>query len=546
MRRELKDLLSELNTEQRKAVMHDKGRALCIAGPGSGKTKVITIRALRLANENGRNAVLTLAFNKAAAIEMQERAETTSKDVLNDESLIKSCKFATIHSYCYEIIRTYYKLMNKEAPKVLPEQETEKILAALYGKIAQTKFVGPETVKRIKRFLPSEGKTEEVNDPVLADVYEAFTEYKETRGLIDFDDMQSLALEILENNGRFAKTARERFSFVQVDEAQDMSQMQARIIQIIGGENVFFVADDDQSIYGFRGAAPELLKRLSIVGRVSKYMLGRNYRSGGEIIDVATAFIEKNSVRFRKHIMAEKTGGAVIVETFADSEAQAVWTAKKILAEKEKGNSVCVLYRNNASNVLPLLELCILALRDGKKIKPQVRGDVTELGGLGALKNVCDRMPEGVLPMRAFEDMRREGTLDVAMFTGETSGRRRFFKETVFDAIRILCKHTKNRADVMKLAIYSDSVTMSENGDPEVCFSTVHSAKGLEFDTVLVLDVVRGEFPFGGNETTSEEERRLMYVAMTRAKKKLYISYPRRVGNMTLTASTFIDEIMAL
>ncbi len=552
------DEFSKLNHNQKNAVLHGKGRALCIAGPGSGKTRVITMRAMKLLGDYGDEAigrgsgvVLTMAFNTAAGAEMRERAEVFSGRFFDRdaEKMMKLADFSTIHAYCYRIILAYAREKGKRPPRVLSDEVRENLLGEIYKRLSGARFAGADTIRRISRYVSSENYSGgEENDPLTERIKAEFSKVKRRDNAVDFDDMQKDALLRLKEDEGFRKRVGARYTFYQVDEAQDMSPVQREIVELVAGGNVFFVADDDQSIYGFRGANPELLKSLATDGAtLSKYMLTENYRSGDEIVNLASAFIGGNRVRFGKRLSALNRGGKIAIETFSTAESEARAAAALILSEHRRGRSVCVLYRNNASGMLPIIMLYIASRLHKMNLRPLVRGDFVPLSDLLPLRRFADKIQSGETPREALKRLENSRELDLVLFTEDVKGKRRFFEETVRSSIKALAEKTGSKESFIGLAREADAFVRSDTPDPCVCFSTVHSAKGLEFDTVMVVDCVKGEFPTTIDiGKTVEEERRLMYVAMTRAKSKLVISYPRQIGKMQLCASAFFVEIMAL
>lgn len=542
--------IGNLNNEQKKAVLHDLGKAVCIAGPGSGKTRVIVLRAMRLLCENekkakreGSGVCLTLAYNKSAAEEMKTRSLELAVKMFgeNAENEMKQMHFTTIHSYCYSIIRRYCTKTGAALPTVIDDVERANIVAKLYSDLTGNTLVNSDVIKKIMSDMQSElDKTDDVNDPLSLKIGNSYKAYKEKCNIIDFGDMLELADKMLIADDDFCREIKHAFLFVQVDEAQDLSELQSRIISNISCGNVLYVADDDQSIYGFRGAMPEVLKKIISEDKKTKlYKLQTNYRSENEIVDVATAFIEQNRIRFRKKLKTKAVGGTVKIEAFSTLEAEALSIARRTLEEVAAGRTVGILYRNNASNILPLVMLFIQATMHDNKLAPVILGQKTNLAELDFIKRIsqtdCD--PKDY---------------DILLFSSETRGKRQLYSEILRDVGRILKRHTRSYDDIIKLAQRIDdfSAIQSKKGElsAKVTFSTIHSAKGLEFDTVFVIDCVRGEFPHCdlNDKTELSEERRLMYVAMTRARSKLYVTYPQKAGLKRLTAGQFIEELMEL
>lgn len=537
-----------VNESQLAAINYDAGAAFCIAGPGSGKTRVITLRALRLLSEYGDdNAVLTLAFNRQAAEEMKKRAEDYGKKYDFYEKNAKKLKFCTIHKYAYEIINEYYNMKNLTPPKVIEETYAAETVKNIYKSVKNTQYISSETMKILMAYLENEGASASCEED-FAEIGEKYGEFKKERGLVDFNDMIVGALGIMRNDGNFNDKVKKRFRFLQVDEAQDLSPIQIDFIKSISGENIFYVADDDQSIYGFRGARPEVLSQIVKSSGTKRFILDKNYRSGSVIVDIATRFVEQNRVRFPKKLVADNVNSGVVkVKTYANVKKQAVSVAKLICKRVREGKTCAVLYRNNVSGILPLCALYFEAKKQKIDIGATIMGENTLISDIPILRAIADYInvhKEVKSPGSAVRNLRRNGLYDNISFGVFSSGKRKFIGETLKDCATFICERSLDAKSVMENAEKIDSLSQKTHV-PIVTFSTVHSSKGLEFDTVIITDCVEGEFPYGdmSDEKTEAEERRLMYVAMTRAKSELIITFPRVCGEMTLKAGKFIYEI---
>ena len=554
--------------------MHGEGRALCVAGPGSGKTRVIALRAARLACEGRRNrvagceggngdtcgsgVVLTLSFNRHACEEMKERGENLLRRVGVPES---AARFSTVHAYCYYLIRRRLEKRGEAPPAVLEQAETEDILKRLYRGITGTD-ASKDVLRELKRSVSETEKNfiERQTDAkskrffsIADDVAVLYAETKRRLGLIDFDDMLAEAVRILKSDAEFLRETRRAFSFTQVDEAQDLSAVQAEIIELISDGNIFYVADDDQSIYGFRGAEPDILRGL---GARTVYMLEKNYRSNSEIVEVASRFIRGNEGRFGKRLSAHKgAGGSVSLMRFADTEKQADFAVAKMLDCAAKGRSACVLYRNNASAVVVLTKLFFAEKKRKIDIRPRVGGERVKFGESGFTDAVAElikceeeafleRKGPGVFPDigTIYRRLVKSGAIGAVM-AGIGAGRRHLYAAVLERAAAIIAGKALSGDGFMELAAEIDAFETDEAS--LINLSTVHSAKGLEYDTVIVIDCVKGEFPSGEGkgENALREERRLMYVAMTRAKSELVIAYPSRCGNLVFEPGSFVREL---
>ncbi|MBO4261427.1 MAG: ATP-dependent helicase [Clostridia bacterium] len=574
----LSDEIAKLTKDQLAAVMHGEGGALCIAGPGSGKTRVISLRAARLwsiceKDPGGcEGAVLTLSFNRPACDEMKSRGLDFIKK-MGGKDTVKTASFYTVHAYCLKLLKEYFREVGVSLPKVLGPEDSSEIIEKIYAKISGGTLLPQDEMKRLKSFVLTEKGTPDfdfvgLDGETAISVLREYEKKKQELCALDFGDMLALSLKYLRKDGRLRDKARKAFRFTQVDEAQDLSEVQAEIIRLISNGNVFYVADDDQSIYGFRGATPGMVKSLGQNDpEFRTYKLEKNFRSGGNIVGVSSWFIRANSDRFSKKISAARnTSGKVLVRYFGDVDSQATFCVNLLKRRAKQGRTACVLYRNNVSAMPVLAKLYFEALKekrtdgsaDGRLLLcPQVRGDRMLFSDLEYLKKLHKKIKScedesclsasffsaAPLPYDIYRRLKREKIVDLVV--GESfGGRRPFLRGAAASACETIVKKARCADDLLRLAGEIDGFCSGENGGL-VSLSTVHSAKGLEFDTVVIIDCVDGEFPFGDPKKDEQlfEERRLMYVALTRAENEAVVTYPGRCGGRELTASRFIEEI---
>ena len=542
------------NQEQAQAISHEQGPALVLAGPGSGKTTVITARCAVLVHkmELGRllrTGILTVAFNRAAAKEMEERYESIFQ---NRKPEGKKVSFSTFHSFCNGIIARYESLYQVKFMRI-EEANREQFLAALYEQQngiflqpAERKKLANEISRMKNNLNPSGTILSSSNFKNMQALFTAYEALKKEKHYIDFDDMLFEAHHILKNHPRILREIQETYGFVQVDEGQDLSAIQMEILTMLG-KNVFIVGDDDQGIYGFRGAKPESLVYLErYFSNCTTYWLKQNYRSTGEIVGTADAVIRQNKVRLQKSFFTEQgKGRKPKCKQFVDDRDWLSFLHATI--NQNNGDSFGVLYRNGASAILPML-LCFKA-----------GIPFTVSGGIG---NFFDSFVTQEL---------------VAMFAFETTQKRIFQKKPhkvlreylqngYLRELRLRCEKMSLRyADMLRYVsaweyLVSDLQRCDQiepylekfyaavkNGVEQkkselVHLSTVHSAKGLEYDVVFVIDLYDGEFPKRCGEEELSEERRLFYVAMTRAKQTLFMLYPTKRFDLQLKPSLFWEE----
>ena len=580
---------------QRQAILHGKGPAIVLAGPGSGKTAVITARIEFLVNSLGikEENILVVTFTKAAATEMKLR----SKAVFNGRDTLVS--FGTFHSIFFTILQHAYNL----------GRENILTTAARYDLLREAVGNAVITGKTEGDFLTdilNEISIVKNSDTDIADyepkcmkkeeferIFLRYDEKLKANRLYDFDDMLLETYRLFKTNERALKAWQDKFRYILVDKSQDMNELQYKVILMLAGNqmNLFMVGDDDQSIYGFRGAKPGILSRFTRdIKGVSVYTLGENFRSREEIVKAASAIIRDNRERFEKNVKAVRgAGGNVEILIYDGIYKQNMDIIKRIRSLKERGTDyrdICVLYRTNRSSallarmfmasgipfysreriydifdnrevtdVLTYLNLAVGEKRRGdlllimnRPIRYISRDMLTEnivkrevmlknAGGREKLKNTVNQL---------FDDLDMTGRLSpfaAVNFVRKGMGYEDFIKseckkngsdhDEKIKNLEWLSDIAKEYRDIpsflkaldeLKSEIRDkDRLNMQESDG--VLLSTYHGSKGLEYRTVFLPECVKGMIPYKKAVLPSEteEERRLFYVAMTRAKDELYI-----------------------
>ena len=329
-----------------------------LAGPGSGKTRVITYRiANMVVNKNIKpTSILAISFTKASSIEMKNRALSLSNDFR-----MNKVTYGTFHSVFFRILR-YFENYNIES--ILDEKTKriglKNILKGLNIENADDDETIGQVINEIsyvknelmdKRDFKSEVLT---NDEFIK-VYNFYEEYKQQMNKIDFDDMLIKTYELLKNNKAALDRVRSVYRYILVDEFQDINKVQFEALKLIANpsNNIFVVGDEDQSIYGFRGSRPDfLLEFEEHFSNTKKVLLDINYRSKGEIINIANRLIEKNTNRYEKVIKCGQGNGAKVnYISPEDSEEEAVYIAKdiknKVQEDYTEYTDFAVIYRTN-------------------------------------------------------------------------------------------------------------------------------------------------------------------------------------------------------
>lgn len=586
----------KLNTAQQKAVCHETGPMLVLAGPGSGKTTVLLCRISRLL-ERGLakpQEILALTFSKAAAEEMKSRFEN-----LNGASGVS---FGTFHSIFFRILRSRY---GWNVEQIFQEEERRNILR---NSIEAEKWDIPDLEEYISQFfsqlslmnseLEQPNRFTPVGMPVeeFRKLYRAYEGYKERHEKLDFDDMLTQCYQLLREDAAVREYWQRKYKFILVDEFQDVNQAQFACLQILAEkhQNLFVVGDDDQSIYAFRGARPDFLLHFpTLYPAAKKVTLNTNYRSTERIVNLAERVIGNNEVRFVKNMKGIGEAGDKVTFFLAEDAAkEAAHIAEKIGRLLDEGmplTEIAVIYRTNLQGGAFARELYKRGipydLRDnsGNVYEHWVAKDLlaylllaeNEESG-SALRRILNKpkryigkdllaeaetMPYTLLrsffvcpSLRGWQEenlenlridlnqIRKRTPYDALKYIRKVIGYDEYLEE--FAAYRRtsaqvlqeiadeIMETAKDCADVRSFREQLErlSLQMKEQSRKKgqkrngVALMTMHGAKGLEFRAVFLPSLVEGIVPHEKGMDTVAEERRLFYVAMTRASEKLCLS----------------------
>ena len=467
--------MRKLNAQQRTAVQHTKGPALVIAGPGSGKTAVIVSRIQNLIESGNVPAgkILVVTFSRKAADEMKARFLSMQKGA-------GSPCFGTFHSIFFWILREAYQL---SSDNIITEQKKKSLLIkAIQSTLPKTKkssdacaegghdnqiliqqmIEDPEMLDRlegeISKVKSGDAYIENFISSVVSPqdfrkIYSSYTRSLKEERLVDFDDMISLCLHLLTERPDLLEYWQRRFSYILVDEFQDINPVQYQIVRMLAlpDNNLFVVGDDDQSIYAFRGANPKIMRRfVRDYPNAKQITLQVNYRCLPAILEASQKVIQGNRDRFKKKLKSgriEKSAGLFSIRKFRDQQSEYTWIAEDI--------------------------------------RSRIRG--------GA------RPSELAILMRTHREMPH------------------------------ICSALK------KAGIPTDGSSVQ--------LLTMHAAKGLEFDHVYLPDTNEGMIPSNKTKTREAlcEERRIFYVAMTRAADSLTICFCEKIRSKKAAPSRFLD-----
>ena len=595
-----------LNPQQQAAQAKIDGSFLILAVPGSGKTTVLVDRLgyMVLAGGVDSASVLTVTYTRAAAGEMQKRFA----DKFDDGALhySESINFCTINSFAHQVLRFYGEQIGKKQFDIVSDEDVHSIIRDIFLRNEKTyptesDFKDITTAIAYAKNMMLTADDIEARRTVYRTFPEMYAEYNEalrSRKLMDFDDQLVYAYKLLAGNGALLNYYKEKYKYVCVDEAQDTSLIQHRLIRLLVGEtgNLFMVGDEDQSIYGFRAACPEELYGFKkTYPKAEILIIETNYRSGSAIVSLADGFIKKSKKRHPKSMNPDREESGDIMELSFQSR-RAVAEMVCDIASREPEDTA-VLYRNNES-ALPIVNLL-----DRKGIPYRIKGNDTTFFSNPVIRDINailrlalnGRDVEAFLQIYykvgAYVTKQEAQAAAAAYFTDNDffahmalsakakGGKikrlwfvsyrlRKMAKGDAAAAIRIIREElnydkymSEKKLDAKKADMYEilasqcGSITdflgrMNElekliaegrKADEGIILSTIHLSKGLEYDTVYLLDALQDIFPTRSNDY--EEERRLFYVAVTRAKNHLrFLS----VQSEEDSPSEFVKEALTL
>ncbi len=604
-----------LNEAQRAAVCHETGPMLVLAGPGSGKTTVLLCRIRRLL-ERGLakpEQILALTFSKAAEEEMRSRFQNGRR--------ASGVMFATFHSFCFRILRSRY---GWGVDRVLQEEERRRALREIVG---QMRWEIPDVEEYISQFFsqlsflnsgledPKDFMPEGIPTEEFRRLHHAYAGYKERQGKLDFDDMLLLCYQLLREEEAVRSYWQQKYRFILVDEFQDVNEAQFACLQLLAEKhrNLFVVGDDDQSIYAFRGAKPELLLQFPrLYPETKQVTLNINYRSTERIIRLAEQAIAQNELRFEKRMRGIGTEGRPITFFLAeDTAAEAAQIGERIARLLDEGvplTEIAVIYRTNLQGGAFARELYRRGipydLRDhsGNVYEHWIAKDLLAYLLLAeneasdtALRRVLNKPKRYISRDLLAEAEQMPYTLLRSLFVCPSLQRwqeeqlvnlqtdlRQLQKRPPYEGLRYIRKvigydeyledfAAYRRTSAQMLLEIADEITetakdctdvgmfrqqlealssqMKEQSKQRgqqrsgVALMTMHSAKGLEFQAVFLPALVEGVVPHEKGMEEMEEERRLFYVAVTRAAERLCLSAMRRRYEKETKPSRFLTEI---
>lgn len=604
------------NEAQTQAIQHTDGPCLVLAGPGSGKTLTIVNRVKYLIEKQKvrPEEILVVTFTRFAAAEMKSRLCL----VMGKRDL--PVTVGTFHGIYYGILKWAYR-MNQE--NILSETEKYQILRGVINKERMEIFDEEDFIQDIaaeigkvknNRIPLEEFVSEKCSADAFRNIYCNYEQHRKELKKIDFDDMLVLCYELFRSRPDVLAQWQKKFRYVLIDEFQDINRIQYDVIRMLAQpeNNLFVVGDDDQAIYGFRGADSELMLGFGKdYPNAKQILLGMNYRSTANIVQNSLKLIENNVERYSKKLEANREGGSCLhIQEVKDPVEEAEYVLEEIERCKENGikeEEIAILFRVH-TDARAVVEAMV-----ERKIPFQMKEHLPNIYEHFIAKDIMAyfRLATGIRrrqdflqvmnrPKRylgrdsvagakvSFEDMRKfycdkdwmidridQFEWDVKMlmkmapyaaiqYIRKRIGYDDFLKEYAFT-------HQINRSDLNEVLAeieeaakafssveewfahveeYTETLKVKEKERnrprPGVRLMTIHASKGLEFKQVFLIAANEGRIPYQKAKTDKEieEERRLFYVAMTRAKDFLKICYVKIKNGKEVTPSRFVDELL--
>lgn len=613
--------MSSFTKSQSEAIRHQDGPLLVLAGPGSGKTTVVTKRVQYLVQDChiSPSSILVITFTKAAATEMKERFLRLMEQSEEKPQGYGNVLFGTFHAVFFNILKLSYGFT---AANILREETRYQYMKEIVDRLNleiddENEFIsgvlGEISLIKNERIALEHYFSKNCAEDIFRKIFASYEQRKRNARLIDFDDMLSYTWELLTKRPDILEAWQKKFRYILVDEFQDINRLQYDILRLLAQpeNNLFIVGDDDQSIYRFRGAKPEIMlnfqKDFPTAGRV---LLNDNFRSTRQIVNAAGRVIRKNQSRFAKEITARGgEGPGVRILAFEDQQQECLYLLKEMQEYKKNGGAwqqMAVLYRTNTQprlliqkfmefnvpfrvrdqvpnlfehwiaknlfcyirlacgsklrkDLLPVLNrpkrymnreclndeiICWEYMMDYYKDKPYVcdkierlRYDLKMLGRMGpfAAINYIRHVMGYEEYLKEYAEFRLMNAEDLMEVLNELQESARAYK--TYDEWFAYMERYKKEMDEMR--------KRQQEVKEGVHLATMHSSKGLEYDKVFILDAAEGITPYKKAvlDADLEEERRMFYVAMTRAKKELIICWAKKQFSHELTVSRFVEEM---
>ena len=617
----------KLNKNQAQAVAHIDGPCMVLAGPGSGKTRIISQRIVSMVLDHDipPTRILAISFTKASSLEMKKRTLAYGKD-----DRLNKVSFGTFHSSFFRILRRYAGVSLED---LLLDLDRFKLVRSILKYLKISNYNDDDVLDLLNEISLVKNElvdyrvydSQSFEQEIFQKAYRLYEDEKKRHGKIDFDDMLIQAYDLLNNDPAILSIVRQVFKYILIDEFQDINRVQFELIRLIAGQenNLFVVGDEDQSIYGFRGARPDFMLEFDQYFPSARHiLLDTNYRSSKDIVDLSLGLIKKNKKRHPKDLKAFSKDPARISYIYPkDTDDEARLVADQIFDRvgSQKGadyGDFAVIYRTNRQArafvdafmdkripfilkdapktiydhwvSLDIIAYLRIAMEIGsggdwarvinkpfryisKKSLAKAEASMDFLDCLLNDEDIKDFQKKnledlyidlnyvrGLSPQYGISYIRT--TLDYDRYILDYCHERRIKSQQIVEILDELeaaagpyrtildfFKHIDQvREEVKKNADKTAGSSLATSADKGVVLTTMHSSKGLEFDNVYIVGVNEGIVPYQLGDDSKldiEEERRLLYVAITRAKRFLVISSPLKRFGKKIGQSQFLKEL---
>lgn len=586
-------LLKELNKDQRQAVLHTDGPAIILAGAGSGKTRVLTYKVLYLVTEKHVNpdAILMVTFTNKAAQEMKERIVK----YFAEHNVTASTQpfVSTFHSLCARILRIEGKHIGLSPSFVIYDtlDQLDTIKEAMGQLFISTRDFKPgsilATISQAKNELISEKEypsfARGLFQQTVAKIYPVYQNILKENDALDFDDLLLKTVKLFQENEAVLNKYQETFRYILIDEYQDTNKVQYALTKLLAKKynNVCVVGDFSQSIYSWRGADFQNLSRFKQdFEQVKEFSLSQNYRSTQKILDAASGVISRNTMHPVLKLWTENPDGEEIQLYEAKNEQDEAEFIVRMINHLgiQDLSQVAVLYRTNAQSrvieevflhyAIPYLLIGGTRFYERKEIKDVVSylrhlSNPKDSISLKRIEKLGKGRLEKYFSFQEKTDMTKLTTIEVLdqvlhatdylAFYDEEDEEDRARLENIKE-LRSVALAYPNLTEFLEniTLVEQEALNQEKNAGRKnaVTLMTLHAAKGLEFPVVFMIGMEEGVFPHARSlmdRSELEEERRLCYVGMTRAREKLFLTYARRrlfFGQRSSnTTSRFLLEI---
>ncbi|MFW6008947.1 MAG: ATP-dependent helicase [archaeon] len=608
--------------QQAEAILHIDGPTCVLSGPGSGKTTIMVLRTGYLILEKNvkPEKILSITFSKASANDMKKRFMKLFGDKIDSE-----VKFSTIHSFAFRIVRedAFKKGLNY---KILEDYEQRQIIKEIYCKYYDPSTFSDErkdtllnAIGYVKNMCMKPEKFYDETFEYFVSMYNDYDKFKQENNYVDFDDMLIKCYKLLRDDIKLLEEYRNLYDYIQLDEGQDTSFIQHQIVKLLvkPKNNFFLVADDDQSIYGFRGAFPEAILNFSKNYEGAEIIkMEENFRSSSNIVSLSNKFIKRNKLRMNKELYTNNKEHKNVELIKCDNDFQQVNYIINKLKKLDDYSKAAIIYAKNLSavpyiNALELEGIPFNLRANNYFFNHWIIKDFINfidfafsLNDVNKFELIYKKMeaflPQKIIPYLkecgkndydksvfinlikypGFQDFQIENIKRIAwdfellkkktpkqaieFIENDLKYKKYLYKyaeetgfstdmiDSVLHYLKIIVDEVASIEDIKERIEYLSNISISKQQDKGVTLITMHSSKGLEFDNVFLVDLYDGNIPSKqaiksyyeeANPKEIEEERRLFYVAMTRAKNELYLLTPEYKFNSRVDQSKFVKEI---